>query len=110
MHLTDIVLKDGRSLRGVIMHQRFDPVVFEHSYLEIYDGEGYAMLYLKDIVSAVTRGERISIHRIGDLDELARLRNLWEQFSAGQLRGLSLVEPEYRLPPGALENEIKKDI
>ena len=94
MHLTEIVLKDGRKFEGIIERQRFDPNIFEHAYIKL-DGQ---ILYIKNISSAITQADRISSTKTGDIDEIKKMRKLWEQYKKGEVLGIGLVEEKYRLP------------
>ena len=95
MHITEIELKDGRKFKDVIEAIRFDPDVFEHSYIKFFGEEPF---YIKDIKSEVTKNERISINKRGDLDEIKSIKEYWEMYQRGEIRGLSLVEEKYKLP------------
>ncbi len=94
MHLTEIVLKDGRKFEGIIERQRFDPDIFEHAYIKL-DGQ---VLYIKNISSAITQADRISSTETGNVDEIEKMREVWEQYKRREVRGIGLVEEKYRLP------------
>ena len=94
MHLTEIVLKDGKKFEGIIEKQRFDPDIFEHAYIKLDE----QILYIKNIFSAITQADRISSAKTGDIDEIEKMRKLWEQYERGDVMGISLVEEKYRLP------------
>jgi len=94
MHLTEIVLKDGRKFEGIIERQRFDPDIFEHAYIKL-DGQ---VLYIKNISSAITQADRISSTETGNVDEIKKMREVWEQYKRREVRGIGLVEEKYRLP------------
>lgn len=74
---------------------RFDPDTFEHSYIKL---SGYQPLYICDIQTAVTIKDRINIHTIGDIDEIQRMKKLWQEYKDGETRRYekSFVEPELR--------------
>ena len=93
MHLTEIVLKDGRKFEGIIEKQRFDPDIFEHAYIKL-DGQ---ILYIKNISSAITKADRISSTKTGNIDEIEKMRKLWEQYKRGDVSEIGLVEEKYRL-------------
>ncbi len=71
MHLTRFVMKDGRRFSAVVWD--FKPA---EGYLTIVaeDGREDPRIALRDIESAVTENERLSINTIGDDDLLARAR------------------------------------
>jgi len=94
MHLTEIILKNGRKFEGIIERQRFDPDIFEHAYIKL-DGQ---ILYLKNISSAITKADRISSTKTGNIDEIKKMQKLWEQYKRGEVLGIGLVEKKYRLP------------
>ena len=94
MHLTEIVLKDGRKFEGIIERQRFDPDIFENAYIKL-DGQ---ILYIKNISSAITKADRISSTKTGNIDEIEQMRKLWWQYKGGEVLGIGLVEEKYRLP------------
>ena len=94
MHLTEIVLKDGRKFEGIIEKQRFDPDIFEHAYIKL-DGQ---ILYIKNISSAITKADRISSTKTGNIDEIEKMRKLWWQYKGGEVLEIGLVEEKYRLP------------
>ena len=93
MHLTEIVLKDGRKFEGIIEKQRFDPDIFEHAYIKL-DGQ---ILYIENISSAITKADRISSTKTGNIDEIEKMRKLWEQYKRGDVSEIGLVEEKYRL-------------
>ena len=94
MHLTEIVLKDGRKFEGIIEKQRFDPDIFEHAYIKL-DGQ---ILYIENISSAITKADRISSTKTGNIDEIEKMRKLWWQYKGGEVLEIGLVEEKYRLP------------
>ncbi len=96
MHLTEIILKDGRKFEGFIDEQRLDPDIFEHSYIKLLDDN---LFYIKDIISATTKKDRVSSTKIGDVDEIENMRKFWKEYMEGKVDGIPLVEEEYRLPP-----------
>jgi hypothetical protein len=73
MHITVIETKDGRKFVGFLRMWR----PWEN-WLSIVDpdldGGKETRVSFDDIVSAVTRNERIDIHKTGDEDELERAR------------------------------------
>ena len=96
MHLTEIILKDGRRFEGIIDKQRLDPDVFDHSYIKLNEN----LFYIKDITSATTKEDRISSTEISDVDEIESMRELWEEYKKGRAHGIPLVEEEHKLSPG----------
>lgn len=75
MHDTRIELRDGRVLEAPLWQLKLNLQDFEESTLQLVDHDPIA---IKDIESAITFGERISLLEIGDVDELSRIRSLWE--------------------------------
>ena len=68
MHLTNIKMKDGREYNSPI--KLFRP---KEGYLTLFDTIiENEKLYFKDMESAITKGQRISINVIGDQDEIER--------------------------------------
>jgi hypothetical protein len=80
MHSTIIELKNGKRVCGPLWTFRPKEGWLELAAMDdedlasIGNTEHPGRIYLRDIVSAVTKGERISIGVIGDCDELARAR------------------------------------
>ena len=68
MHITRIKMKNGKILEGWI--EKFRPI---EGYLT-FNGSNKKIMF-KDMVSAVTEGERISLNKIGNEDELQRARD-----------------------------------
>lgn len=75
MHDTIVKMKDGREFIGPLWYFRpkegwislvLDPAHYDHDIPE--------RIYLRDVESAITKGERISINKIGDEDELERAK------------------------------------
>lgn len=96
MHLTTIILKDNRVFSSPIEKVRFDPDVFEYSYIKLF---GYNdVFYFKDIESAVTENERDSKSYTGNVDEIKAMREKWELCRKSELEKIPLVEDKYRLP------------
>jgi hypothetical protein len=89
MHLTRIVLKDGKKFSSSIEKIRFDNNIFEDSYIKLFDYK--EKFYIKDIKSAVTEKDRISINKIRGVDEIERMRKLWNRYKKGEIKGLCLV-------------------
>lgn len=104
VRLTEIILKDGRSFKGYLHRQRFDPDIFEHSYIKLmqYDTMQYdTLFYIKDIESAITEGERISVTEIAAPHDLVEsMRRDWKGGKEGKMEIplFLMVEEEYRLP------------
>ena len=90
MHLTKIVLKDGRKFADVMPKIGYDPNVFENSYIELSGNR----FYVRDIASAITENERVSKTKIGDIDEIEEMRKQWEEYKSGKDEGLRLVDGE----------------
>lgn len=67
MRYTDIVLKDGRKISAPMM--LFRP---EKGYMTLMGID--EKFYFKDMVSAVTKNERIRLGVIGDEDEINRAK------------------------------------
>ena len=76
MHLTTIILKDGRKFASPIEKIKFDSEVFENSYIKLFDYRD--IFYIKDIQSAITGMERVSINRTEDVDEIKRMKKYWK--------------------------------
>jgi len=75
MHDTKVVMKNGREHESPI--HEFRP---KAGWMTLFEPED--RLYFRDMVSAVTKGERISIGRIGEQDELERAREAgWDGVS-----------------------------
>lgn len=74
MHTTVITLKNGEKHGGNL--QMFRPCESYISILEWDDNDSAKVVKydINDMESAVTLGERISINKIGDQDEIARAR------------------------------------
>lgn len=73
MHYTEVVLKDGREFSSPI--QKFRP---EEGWVTFMNSE--ERIYLRDIESAVTPGDRVSLHGgIQDVDMLEQAREFgWD--------------------------------
>ena len=69
MHITIIKTKDGKEYCGFIMV--FRP---EEGWVSIVDGDELRKFNFGDLISAITKGERLSINKIGDCDEIERAR------------------------------------
>ena len=69
MHITIIKTKDGKEYSGFIMV--FRP---EEGWVSIVDGDNLRKFDFDDLASAVTKGERLSISKIGDDDEIEKAR------------------------------------
>jgi len=70
MHQTTVRMKDGRTFCGSIW--TFRP---EEGWFSIPDDESAPdRIYLRDVASAVTRGDRCRYGRIEDVDLLERAR------------------------------------
>ena len=103
MHDTVVVLKKAIEEDGLVKlilsapleRIRLDPDTFEHSYIKLY---GHQPLYICDLQAAVTVKDRINIHTIGDIDEIQRMKKMWEEYKSGETRRSerSFVEPELR--------------
>ena len=86
MHLTEIILKDGRKFSAPIETIKFDPDIFEYSYIKLFNSE--ELFYIQDIKSAKTKKDRISCYKFGDVDEIKRMRNLWNKYKKGEIKSL----------------------
>lgn len=75
MHDTRVELKDGQVLIAPLWQLKLNLRDYEESTLQLMDHEPVA---IKDIKSAITKNQRISLLKIGDVDELERIRKLWE--------------------------------
>ena len=83
MHLTTIILKDGRIFSSPIEKIQYDLEIFEKSYIKLFDYPD--MLYIKDMQSAVTEKERVSVNKIEDADEIKKMREYWEKCKSGEI-------------------------
>jgi hypothetical protein len=72
MHTTVVKMKDGRSIAAPV--ELFRPI---EGYMTLFGSD--EKLMFKDIESAITENERISINKIGDDDLLARARRHMEK-------------------------------
>ena len=88
MHLTEIILLDGTRITGVVEQQRYDPDVFELSHIKLFTTRPYMILEMQ---SATTKGERVGIGRLSDVDEIALMRECWMEYKADRMKGLSLT-------------------
>ena len=97
MHITRLFLKNGKTINSILERQRLDPDVFENSYIKVCDFN--EVFYIKEISSAITQRERVTINRIENLDEIANMKKNWEDYKAGkmELGEGDLVEPKYKL-------------
>jgi hypothetical protein len=91
MHLTDIVLWDGTTIKGPIQEQRYDSDVFERSYIKLFGEHSYT---IAEMHSATTKGERVGPGKISDVDEIAAMRELWDLYKEGRIKGLPLMTEE----------------
>jgi len=69
MHITNIKTKNGKEYSGFIMV--FRP---EEGWMSIVDGDCLRKFNFDDLESAITNGERLTINKIGDCDEIERAR------------------------------------
>ena len=69
MHTTEVKTRDGKEFSGVLWE--FKPA---ENYFTITDGDGIIKFSFDDVESVITKGERISINKIGDMDEVERAR------------------------------------
>jgi len=72
MHTTTVTMKDGSKIKGVIWKWR--PILGYFDLAGVAGQEENVRLRFDDVQSAVTEGERISMGKIGDCDEMARAR------------------------------------
>jgi multimeric flavodoxin WrbA len=70
MHMTKIVMKDGRIFSGPIYGYSYT-----EGWLHVIDETAPDKIYFRDMKSAITPGERLSINTIGDDDELQKARD-----------------------------------
>ena len=96
MHLTEIILKDGRKFSGYIERTAFDPDTFEHSYIKLF--KYYKIFYICDIKSAITESDRIGLNEVSDINKIEVMRQQWEEYKKGKIHEIPLVEEKYRLP------------
>jgi len=94
MHLTKIILKDKTSISSPIERIRFDKDVFKNSYIKLFDNNP---VYIKDMRSAITIGERISIKKIEDVNEIKRMKKYWDLYKKGEVTELPSVEEKYKI-------------
>ena len=69
MHITIIKTKSGKEYSGFVMVFRPD-----EGWISIVDGDVLRKFKFDDLDSVVTKGERLSISKIGDCDEIERAR------------------------------------
>lgn len=72
MHDTEIYLKDGRKFSSPIEKQEIDYNDFGNSYIKLFFIP--EIFFLCNVEKAITRGERISLSKLGDLDEIESMR------------------------------------
>lgn len=82
MHITIIKLNNGMEITGFI--DKYRPQDGWMSLMKgacirdkenvSFDSDKPYMIYFKDMISAVTKDERLSINHIGDQDEIARAK------------------------------------
>jgi len=72
MHTTGVKLKNGHSYEGVLW--KFKPLEGYLTLQGIPELEGEAQFYFKDMISCTTYGERVSINKIEDVDEMERAK------------------------------------
>ena len=71
MHDTTVIMKDGRKFSNPMMY--FRP---EEGWMSLMIEPGPdEKLFFRDMVSAVTKNQRISINEFGDEDEIQRARD-----------------------------------
>lgn len=76
MRNTQIIMKDGSMYCAPIERQEIDCSDFGKSYIKLFFcGE---KLYVNDMASATTKHSWISCSEIGDVDELARMRQEYD--------------------------------
>ena len=72
MHITNVVKKDGTKLSGILWTVR--PVEGWFELVACTDNDEPVRVQIVDCQSVVTEKDRISINKIGDVDELERWR------------------------------------
>lgn len=85
MHDTIIKTKDGKIFIGPIW--KWDPI---KGFLSLIGND--EKFYFKDLVSVVTKNERVGVNKIRDVDELARAR---EWLKSARKFGWSDVPPDF---------------
>jgi hypothetical protein len=81
MHTTEICLKDGRRFSGIILEEKVNSEgKFDDSYIKLlkYIDDKPEIFYVHDIKSAITKEERISISKLGDLDVIERMKYYYD--------------------------------
>lgn len=100
MHNTIIILKEPNQdglvkLIGPIERIRIDSDIFEHSYIKLFS---QPIIYICEMQTVLTRGDRINVNNIGEVDEIKRIRKMWDEYKSGNVKysASSFVEPELR--------------
>lgn len=99
MHDTIITLKEPNQDRlveliGTIERVRIDPDIFEYSYIKLFN---HPISYICEMQAAVTKGDRTSVDNVGDIDEIKRMRKIWDEYKLGKVKCSGLfVEPKLR--------------
>lgn len=75
MHETVVELKDGRVICGYIYEKRSQDGYITLMAADPEEFSGQRLL-MEDMESCITKGERISVNKIGDYDELEDWRQL----------------------------------
>lgn len=70
MHDCLVKMKDGTTWCGPI--NLFRP---KEGWMSLMGEDAQEKLFFRDMLSAVTKGERVCVSKIGDQDEIARARN-----------------------------------
>lgn len=76
MHLTTIILKNGRKFCSPIKEIKIDNKNFENSYIILFDYN--KKFYVRGIQGALTEKDRSSTNKIEDIDEIERMKKLWK--------------------------------
>lgn len=69
MHITTIITKDGKKYNSVLW--TFRPA---QNFFTIIDNNQDRKFSFDEVKSVITKGERISVNKIGDIDEIERAR------------------------------------
>lgn len=79
MHTTKVVLKDGEVISGVMVKWRPQEGWFSLGAIAI--GAPVRKIQFEDVESAVTFGQRVSLGKVEDRDELKRYKEQVEELS-----------------------------
>lgn len=81
VHITRVRTRDGKIYEGIILNVE-DGLNKEPPYITLRTFKyGDIDILLMDIVSAITKGERVGVGRIEDVDELPKWLKLYKEFS-----------------------------